>query len=652
MLTGFVVLGSVVVALGLAGLVGRCIRCLAASDVPPTGSLLLDPLVGTGSLALWFGIVGWLIPPGGDVALIVSGCFGVVLVAATFIRFGRGFVAKHRELRVVLVVAMVGLVMGAPFLALIARSDSSSAAMLSPNHDAFYFVAVPEWLTDHTIGDAPDLEEGPPSVAAYASVYDRYDRFSLRVGSESLTAAVSASTGVDPLLLWWPVTLAYLVLLAFGGAHLASVTRGWNWSVVVGAVVAASSAAAIGAVTEQHTPSLLALALAMGLVGEIMRIANTASLQYPSIADSVVPGLLIASIGAVYAEILVLIVPATVILVMSASLRVGRMPMRWIITTAASALILGSVVWWRAALAIERSEPPVGYVSAFSRGRGGYFSALVRVPRGASHEEVAIGAASILALFVLLAFFLVLIVGLAWTFRTDRARSWWIGFAATVPIGWVLFGAGSGGYPQQRWVEWALPFVLVGSAMGWVAIARPATPLQGRGRTLMALSMAGLLFLTLPGLAALARTADDPTRRVDASFDDAHAWLDSRDPSGASTLVWSGGFFENLWTPYLLRDLERTSYLSLYGGYFDLTSSGDADAVDWLLLDRTALAEVSKLGPIPEGIIVEETDRFVLLDLRSAEILLPSPAGGAGPANCQGPEARVLIGRGAVVCAS
>ncbi|MCU1351417.1 MAG: hypothetical protein JWM05_626 [Acidimicrobiales bacterium] len=585
-------------------------------------SLALRPVVGLVIMILWLNGAAWFVAPGSTALLAGTGTGLAVFSALTWRRRRSKLGVARRDVAWLAAVVVVGLIAGAPLLAFIHRSGSTTAVQLTPNNDAYYFVAIPEWLKSHSATASPHLvPESPVSAGpAYGSVADRYGRFSLRIGTESLIAAISRVSSIDPVELWLSLTISFLVIVACAAFDIAwVVTRDSRWAIMVCAAVTLA-AQTLGEAIDQHTPTLLALAVFLVLLSQIFRATREGSAP----VSALLTGVLAAGVTAVYGELYTLVLlPAAVLLVLS-TVR-GRVRPQWLLRMAVISAVAGTYPWIRSLKAAFRSKPPVGLRSAFARSNG-WVTLADRLAFGSQRSVVRIGTSPRFALVVLAGFIAALVIGYFAILRTVDHRAWWVALAATTLLGWFVLGRHSvDGYSQQRFVEWSVPLIVAGAALGWVRVGQGDRTSTRPVRRQVAAGVA-LLALTLPGLANLRNIHDDPGRRVDSTFREASSWLSMRDPTGIHTIVWAHTFFENVWTPYMFRAHRRLSYLTMYRGYFDTDRFGPLGGRRWILLDRDALTSAS----IPPGALVATNTRFALVDSAQSPVelrVVPTPGG-------------------------
>jgi hypothetical protein len=614
--------------------------------------LALAPLVGAGAMVLWLSLVGLVVPPGsapGAASLVAASTVG--FVGALAYRRDRCTLVRGEVIRLSAAVG-VGVVCVIPFLAILTRANSTALVHLSGNHDAFFFTAVPEWLTAHrAVGVTGVTADGSADgVPLLGSTWDLFANHSWRIGSESLTAAFARVFRADPVDLWLPVTLTYHVLFVVGVQLAASrLGRSGRWTYLV-ALAVGSCAAAIGGIIEQHTPTILGLALALGLIAELVPAAADAA-EPPS---TVVVALLATAVAAVYGELYVLLGIPLLVVIAIAWRRRRLVDRRWLAGLGGWCLLLGTVPWVRSVRASDEATPPEGFVSAFEPHLGP-FTMAHNLAFGTWWPDLEWPDATPATRLAVASFLVALVVGLVAVVVVGRNRAWWATLVIVVAIGWSWFGHSiSSGYPQQRFVEWSAPLLILGSLLGWSALVARLDLREWQrritwGRPMWvrsAASASAAAIVLLPGIHTAVNVDDAPHRRVDESFADIATWVGERDATGANTIVFAQDYFTSLWAPYALRDLADTSFVSVYRDYYDLTSFSSMAGRRWLLLDRSALAGASAA----EIAIAESNDRFALLDLHNEGAQFAVPPLHRGRWSETGETVIVTLQGGGVTC--
>ncbi len=615
-----------VVVLALVAVFTVVGRVVLAWCTPGGRPLSAATLAGAAAIVLWLVTISPLIAPGSPAGVATLFVAVAALLAATF-HYRPGLLRpSRRETRTFTAVVLAGLACTVPILLIMARSSSTAVVHLSGNHDAFFFTAVPRWLMSHRALGGPNLSAAgsPNGTPLVGSAWDFFQTGSVRIGSESLLAAVARATGVDPRSLWLPITVTFHVMVVLGAHQVAvQLWRPGRWTVAMAAAVGAS-ALLLSATVDQHTPTLLAMALAFGLLAEMARALEWSQPDQPRAGQwsPVVVALLLSGVVASYGELLVLVGFPLLILAIGVALAANdglRAELRRWCVVAGCCAAFGSVAWARSFRATTRTQAPAGYPPTFGA-KQGLFPLLRSLAFGRLEGYEPWGDATIWSRLLVVSFALALVVGLAAVFVRGRAAKWWIALAVVTLNGWWVLGLHDGsGYPQERFITWAMPFLLLGALLGWAAVANGGTVSQ---RRLVGVgSSLAIAVLVLPGVISGARLKDDPTRRIDDDFAVTAEWVNHRDATGAHTLVWAQSYLTNLWTPYLLQGAGRTSYLSIYQDYFNVASFGPLTHRRWLLLDAAA----RKTATLTPHSLAEVNARFSLVDLRigPATVVVP-----------------------------
>lgn len=612
--------------------------------------LSMAPTLGIAASVLWLSTVGLVVPPGSwtGVGSLLSAALALVGSAVVWRRATlRATLRKWTGLATSI---LVGFVCALPFLAVIAGARTSALVHLTGNHDGFFFTALPEWLRGHTLIGTPHLtaDGSPAGTSLLGSTWDIVQHGSWRIGSESLTAAVSRASGVDPLNLWFPITLAYFVSFTTAAHALADRlgARGWRAPLIAG--VATASATSLGAVLDQHTPSVLALAVAVVLVSELVR--------GPDRTDEGAAPLLVAiglaGVAAVYTELFALVAVPIVALVVASWWRRRTIDVRWAGAVLAWSVVLAGGPWVRALRGVTAGDGPAGFRSDF-RSEDGWFNGLHSLASGPLGTVTNWSTASWPVRSVVVVFTLVLAAGLVAVCWKGRSRAFWAALVVNGIGGWWLLGRSAhSGYPQQRFVEWSGPLLVLGSLVGWATLSgrvrhrlrdrRPATA-PWAAASILVVAMA---LLAVPGARRAATIHDDPSRRVDERFTALAGWVGARDPDGSDTAVYAREYFANTWTPYVLRHQPDTAYLTIYRDYYDVDHFGSIAGRRWLVVDRAALADAR----IPAGALVETNDRFGLIDLGAGPVVLEVPPLYRGRWSADGLDVTVRFDDGTIAC--
>lgn len=600
-------LGTVAAVLLGASALGMGVLAWVPGDRRPPSA---TPVVGLAACVAWLGWVGLVVPPGSWAGAGSLVAVGVAALAAALAFRRDSLIRQFGEMQACVPVAVVGVASAAPFLVLIATSGTTTVVSVAAINDAYFFTAVPEWLRNHRLSEAPGLTADglPTPMSPIGSTWDIYYDGWWRVGSETLTAAASRLLHADPVNLWLPITLTFAVLATVSVHGFVTALGRSSREALVVAFVVGVSAAQLDAIADQHTPHLLAMALAVALVSEVAR---------GSAASAFVVALLAGGVAAVYGEMFALIGPAMLVWWIATSARSAwRGRARWLCRAVLWSVALFGTAWARLPIGATRGTVPAGYSSAFAPARG--WSAVRSVAFGAAARTAGGLEGSWAAWAVGVGFLAAYLGGLAAVLILGPGRVWWRALTVVVVLGWIASGLHSrSGYPQHRFVQWSLSLLVIGAAIGCVALG--ARPRAGWRRKLGA--WAAVVALAVPGVDRAMAVGQQSQFRVDSRFGQADSWLAERDVTGASTAVFASDGLVSLWTVYSLRSRYDAAFVSLYRQYVDLDHYGSLSDRRWLLLDRKAASSASW----PAGALVEENGLFVLLDLSDggAQVLVP-----------------------------
>jgi hypothetical protein len=612
--------------------------------------LSVAPTLGIAVSVLWLSSVGLVVPPGSWAAVGSLVVASLVLVAATVARRRAPLGDALREWRGLVTSLLVGFVCAVPFLAIMAGAHTSALVHLSGNHDGFFFTAIPEWLRSHTLIGSPHVmaDGHPPGTPLLGSTWDLVQQGSWRVGSDSYTAALSRISGLGPLGLWFPLTLIYFVSFTAAASALAAGLGARRWLAPIVAGIATASAGGLGEVLDQHTPTLLALAVVLVLVAELLRASELTGEE----ASPLLVAIGLGAVTAVYTELFALVALPIAVLIVRPWWHRRRIDVRWIGAVLAWVVVLAGAPCGRALHGITGGNSPKGFRSSF-RAQDGWFNGLRSLASGSLGSPVSWSGATWVDRAAVVGFVAALVVGLFAACSTGRARAFWSVLVVNVVMGWWVLGRSAySGYPQQRFMEWSGPLLVIGALVGWSSLARrlrqrsdarwPAASAWASGTILVV----AIALVAVPGVKRATGIEDDPSRRVDRSVTEVAGWVGARDPKGANTVVYARDYFTNLWTPYVLRHRPRTAYLSIYRDYYELNHFGRIAGRRWLLVDRAALADAR----IPKGALVEQNERFGLIDLATGPVVVTVPPLFRGRWSAVDLPVTVLLDDGSVSC--
>ena len=245
------------------------VRLLPA--LPVFGVIFIVIVSAALNWALPMRVVAWIVL-GVAIAATVS---GFVIARPVWRRYR--FVARYLPL-VVVVALVAGTIAWLPSFLV----GSPLVVQPSSNSDAIWYVASARWITDHPLFAVPDIGTSPttgvdgvlfgPPIEA--------QRFSTRLGQESVLATVSVLTGI-PLVEGFSSWLDTWAMLGVSGAWVIGEAFRMRVVVRIGfGVLFAVSAALVSQVLAQNASSVLAAALlpvAIGLVASSVARSSRAS---------------------------------------------------------------------------------------------------------------------------------------------------------------------------------------------------------------------------------------------------------------------------------------------------------------------------------------------------------------------------------------
>lgn len=558
-------------------------------------------------------------------SMVVSTSVGVVVVlgvaAALLLVATRRRRPPWRISQSAWVWAAVGLIAGSASaaVALQPTATAGDSRVVSPNasHDAFYYVSVSEWLTNHPASDIPDIGSGPgygdalPVDGPAASSLMMH----LRIGQElvqSFLNVMSHTSATDTFTPWLATWLLIVPGACIGVAGLL------GWSRVSGlllGVLVSTSVVVMQQVYTQNAASILGIALAPVVLACVIVAVD------PVRRGSIILGAAgLAGLVGTYHELAPIVAPA----VMGAVLVRRPATITHAVARAAAlvgtAVVLAPMAWYRAALFL------LGVESGFDALPSPFLQAPRQVivnrlvgTAPASGGEQHSAVAPVLVVLI--------VVGLLAALVLSRDRGAWLGLLLG-GFGLVaVLSAEQRGYTQRRAVEILVPLVLVVVAAGWDAALRRWPRERRAARVLGAGVASGLLVAVGVWAAVNVRSADAafdpadvPARHVDDSFAEAAQWVtDVGGRGGEAVTVLVPNFFDQLWISRALAGESMVSYPGLFPDYLRVQQFWGGEVDRYLLVGRGTQVDSE------ESAIVASNERFTLLDLQAGEALVVSP---------------------------
>ncbi|GAC1590196.1 MAG: hypothetical protein NVS3B21_07510 [Acidimicrobiales bacterium] len=631
-MTGFIVIeGMAWLLLSLVGLTvivltPRRFQDLLLPAVPAVGACGLIAMLSLGGLVF---PVRQLVPP------IVFGCVSVLAIrgARHRIQFKRGAVGA------LLVVTLLGAVPVVIALQPDLAIGSPTMVEVGTGNDALAFISLSTWFEDHPVLSRPRIGATSPALGYVRT----HQRLHARVGQDLVQASIALTAHRDPAAVWYPLTCLWLGLLP-GAAFVAGNVLVRRRSVLTAAsFVVAMSAIVMGQVFNQHSASVLGLALVpLALAGVISVVDRHRFAWPPWLCALFVVGLL----GA-YSEMLAVVAPGLATWLFARPFRTIRQTSSRLALLLICSLIEGPIVCFRAvvslyntfdgAFAPQVSTPFAGVSPAtFVSRLTGAVTRIENEPdfvHGVSGLIVPVGIIVISALF--------LVAG-GWT---ARRRTLWTGLSAAsvgavIYLGYVHPFA----YGEQRAIEIGLPITLFAIGAGADGVIDAATrfgatlrvpTIPAPGRLLGVTAALSCAALSVPFVAANAATnfssAYAPPGRarfIDKDLREASSWLDLVGGSdGSKALVVDADYFDVVWLAYLQRAHTRVSY-----PFFPQDAS---TAPPYALWDgrprRWAVVGTSQFVSAPATAVKARNSRFELIDFDAGPVLLSVAASSFEP---------------------
>lgn len=495
--------------------------------------------------------------------------------------------------------------------------DPPRTVSVTLNHDAHIFVALADWWDGHRIFDAPP-ESAPPGVA-WARIHDD---LGARMGQDLVQGALSGTLDEDPDRTWYPITALFVLLIPGAAMAAAPALGASSWTGLAAGTVVSLSASVIGQVYNQNSASLLGVPLVIATLAVLAETIDADSERPPQWFTA----LLLAALVGSYSEFLPVLVPTFVLFALA------RPPGRILTAIKNGAIVVGiavviaPVVWLNAARSSYETasgsfRPAV--LSPFFEVSPETFvqralGTASRFPPTPSFNAPDIGPLGIAAILCVVAFGAIALV-------FSARRTLWISFAVAsgalfVYLTWV----DKFPYGQQRAVDTAVPL--------WLFIAGLGTAVVGRwtGRRPLVAAMPAVLFVAVvvpPNVETSVDTVEASpvgSRTADASFDEAVAWVDELDAGGERTFAGSSVYFETAWLGDAFND-RPLGYM-----YVPSALTHTTEFAYWKGLRRYAIVSQFDFVDADKGSIVDENERFRLLDTSSGDVTIALPVVGWG----------------------
>jgi hypothetical protein len=548
--------------------------------------------------ALFIALSHWLNP------VMTSRTSGLILSIGGLVALATLGVIRRRDLGFGLRdVGLMALLCAAalPGIALVTshlrHSETPGLVFASPNHDAFYFSAVDDWLLNNRSTAVPDIGNSSASANGPAdgpaASYQPFKRW----GEGALQTIPSAVSGGRTSEHWQLLTACWLLLWP-GAVYL--LMSGWGSrrrsSAVVGGVAGGALASVFGivsyAILNQNGPLILGMGLMVAAIGTLGIYLRTTGSGLMFAALACIP--FVGWLGT-YFELAVIGAPLIVALVLLQKNLRTPAPWKALLTFGICTAIIGLVPVFNAMngfLVVGGAKPT--WPSYFSNGT---LQANVAKLLGVrpidslpaapdDYEALRIGLVAMLSLIS---------CGIAMTWREARISI----LMMIIPVAsyWYLLSRGDTNYTSNRVVL----MLAVTVAMLSVAAAAVRTDewLRCRDSHPAYLALVPVVAYALLYGAAVANSLHVVRTSVDFSVpgrattrDDAAAigWINALGgPSGSNIQIATARYAKQLILLDLTRDKEDTSWASLFRDYATVTSFDDPGAPVYVLTDRNAL---------------------------------------------------------------
>lgn len=573
------------------------------------------PCLGAAALVITLHATSLVMSVETGLPLVAAGLAGAVAYRSRQVRWWR---FPARAVRLLLVATVVGV--PAAGVALIPEARVGEATVVHPtyNHDAFSYVSVSEWLSEHRALDRPDGEDPPAFGYTRAHI-----RVGLRLGEELVQAAFATATGRDPVTTWYVLMVLWVLLLPSTFMVATDVLGLGRVTGLVSGALVGLSALLIGQAYTNNSASLLGVAmvpLAVALIASFVESAAEGTVGMPAWFV----GLFAAAFAGTYTEYLPLVAPGLLAFLFL------RPPARlWaaapaVLRVGAWALLPAPLIWYNAGRSLAgNADLTAGTQSAYLDvdwatrvGR-----ALGMVPT----NEAPRGMTMITGLLVVVAIGVVAVVVIS---RQRRLFAGLLAGSALVVV--YLSTVQRFPYGQQRAVEIAQPLWLFAVVVGLAALLRRARDVRRIGMPLAAGAGVALLLTTAVYVRGNYDTVQPVAfgtmaldRNVDRSFRDADRWLDEvAGPEGRDAMILDGNLFQQLWLTYMVRNDEEVAFPFVHPDYLDVTPYGLFDGT----LRRFAVVGPSVHVSADPAVFVGGSGRYRYLDLSKGEALLAIPS--------------------------
>ncbi len=490
----------------------------------------------------------------------------------------------------------------------------------SANNDAFYYVAIADWLSEHPATDVPLVSPSPAVSPTPPSYFPARSQLvaHLRIGQELVQAGVDVVIDHPAVDTWYPLTSLWILLLPTAGYGVAVALRIRRWAGVGAGLATSISAVTILQLANQNSDALFGV-----LVMPFAAAAVVSSLgAKPPVPRWLAAIALVAAVGS-YTEYLPLVGPALVVALLIRPPRSLLAALKRLPLLLAVAAVAGPFIWYDAVRSLIYLGGVANGVSVFDGVGSG---AILNRFLGTNGVTAPFTAEPMTPVLVA-----VLAVGVLAALVASRRRPYLLVLAVWPPLlayYLVELAARHSGYTQQRVVGLYVPLLMFVTAYGYDRLAdvvarftaeRPDALRRGLQGVVAAVAVLGLLAFGLVNARADRRqqlTAVALRRHVDPSFSDAASWVrELGGPDGRDVDVLVAEFFDQLWLTDALRREEDTQYPILYTSYMGCNSYWSKSVRRYLLVDRSTFVDAD------QALVVRSNPRFELLDLSKGPLV-------------------------------
>ena len=290
-------------------------------------------------------------------------------------------------------------------------------------NDALAFISLSTWFEDHPMLTRPHIGTTSPALGYVRT----HQRLHARVGQDLVQASIAVTAHRDPAAVWYPLTCLWLGLLP-GAAFAAGNALVRRRTVLsAAAFTAAMSAIVMGQVFNQHSASLLGIAVVPLALAGVVSVVDRNRLSWPPWLGA----LFVVGVLGAYSEMLTVLVPGLAFWLLARPLRtIPKVGFR-VGLVVICALIEGPVVCFRAAVSLyntfdgkfapQVSTPFSGVTAATFFGR--LTGVLTRIENAPDFARTGMG----IAVPVGIAVAALLVIFGAWS---GRRRTLWTGLSA------------------------------------------------------------------------------------------------------------------------------------------------------------------------------------------------------------------------------